>query len=104
MISLLHQSAGFFSQVFFTMNRYIYCKKHHKDFTLDTENWIFLHEKGWTDYFEPIDLQLENSNNDNYRSRYGHGYVIKDVSLWVLATNSDAKDKLAFEIRKYENI
>jgi hypothetical protein len=80
MISVLNRSTEFFSQFFFTMNHYIYCKKHKIDFTLDTENWTFSYEKGWTDYFEPIDLTFQDKNNNhNYSTRYGHGYIIEDV-------------------------
>lgn len=82
MISVLNRSAGFFSQFFFTMNHYIYCKKHQIDFTLNTENWTFSYEKGWTDYFEPIDLtfqETKETTHNNYSIRYGHGYIIEDV-------------------------
>lgn len=80
MISVLNRSTDFFSQFLFTMNHYIYCKKHKIDFTLDTENWTFSYEKGWTDYFEPIDLTFQDKNkNHNYSTRYGHGYIIEDV-------------------------
>lgn len=77
MISTLTSSAGFFSQFFFTMNHYIYCKKHRINFTLDTTHWLFSYKNGWTDYFKPIDLifTTENTNQINH----GHGTILEDV-------------------------
>jgi len=78
-ISILSRSAGFFSQFFFTINHYIYCMKNQISFTLKSDDWTFLYQHGWTDYFMPIELQFEESNHIN--REYGHGNVIEDVSF-----------------------
>jgi hypothetical protein len=78
-ISVLNRAAGFFSQFFFTMNHYIYCMKNKISFTLKSDDWTFLYQDGWTDYFMPIELRFEDS--DDINRQYGHGNVIEDVSF-----------------------
>lgn len=78
-ISVLNRSAGFFSQFFFTINHYIYCMKHKIGFFLKSDDWTFLYQHGWTDYFLPIESPLNTLNHIN--SEYGHGNVIEDISF-----------------------
>lgn len=78
-ISVLNRAAGFFSQFFFTVNHYIYCVKNKISFTLKSDDWTFLYQDGWTDYFMPIELNFEDSHHTN--AHYGHGNVIEDVSF-----------------------
>lgn len=77
MISVLNRSAGFFSQFFFTINHYIYCKKRQIDFSLDSSDWTFSYKEGWTDYFKPLELRFGNQSE---QCRYGHGTVLEDVA------------------------
>lgn len=77
MISVLNRSAGFFSQFFFTINHYMYCKKHRINFTLDSSDWTFSYKNGWTDYFKSFDLDFGNATTNE---RYGHGTVLENVS------------------------
>jgi len=77
-VSVLNRAAGFFSQFFFTVNHYIYCMKNKINFTLKSDEWTFLYQFGWTDYFLPFDLLF--NDNDNTNSQYGHGNVIEDVA------------------------
>jgi hypothetical protein len=53
---------GFFSIFFFCLNHYIYCKKNNKNFKMKTDKWLFAHKNGWTDYFEPVELNDGNEN------------------------------------------
>lgn len=78
MISVLNRAAGFFSQFFFTMNHYIYCKKRRINFRLDTTDWTFSYQNGWIDYFKPFDLVFDESAESN--ERHGHGTVLEEVS------------------------
>jgi hypothetical protein len=55
-ISKLDYSAGFYSQLFFVLNHYIYCKKNSINFIINSDNWLFKYKDGWDDYFEPITL------------------------------------------------
>jgi hypothetical protein len=78
-ISVLNRAAGFFSQFFFTINHYIYCMKNKISFTLKSDDWTFLYEFGWTDYFMPIELEFQDTNHININ--YGHGNIIENVSF-----------------------
>jgi hypothetical protein len=80
MISVLNKSAGFFSQFFFTINHYIYCKKRQIDFSLDSTEWTFSYKDGWTDYFKPIELRFGNECIPPVDGRYGHGTVLENVA------------------------
>lgn len=83
MISVLNRSAGFFSQFFFTINHYLYCKKHRINFTLDSSDWTFGIQHGWTDYFKSFDLVFENGTT--FGGCYGHGKVLEDVPFYDYA-------------------
>jgi hypothetical protein len=67
-ISKLTTKAGFFSQFFFMVNHYIYCKKHNRTFKLDSTNWLYKYSKGWTDYF--IDIDFNGNDADKFRSSH----------------------------------
>lgn len=77
MISILNRAAGFFSQFFFTINHYIYCKKRRINFRLDTSDWTFSYKEGWTDYFKSFDVVFDGSSETN--ERHGHGTVLEDI-------------------------
>lgn len=53
--------SGFYSQLLFKLNHYIYCKKYNRAFKMSHHNWPYTYEKGWTDYFEPIELDGNKS-------------------------------------------
>ena len=80
MISVLNKSAGFFSQFFFTMNHYMYCKKRQIDFTVDSSEWTFSYKNWWTDYFKSIDLRFGDKCSEPSDVRYGHGNVLEDYT------------------------
>lgn len=50
----LGSSAGFFSELFFVLNSFIYAKLHKYAFQLDTSRWSYKIKNGWSDYFEPL--------------------------------------------------
>lgn len=62
----LEKNAGFFSMLFFLLNHYIYCKKTHTNFKVDTTNWLYKYNFGWLDYFESIDLSYNESKEIHY--------------------------------------
>jgi len=51
---------GFFSQFFFAMNIFIYCKINNINFVIDSSNWLFSYKLGWEDYFLNIDIYDKN--------------------------------------------
>jgi hypothetical protein len=59
-ITKLDYSAGFYSQLFFLINHYIYCKNNEINYIIDTDDWLFKYKDGWTDYFEPIILSYSS--------------------------------------------
>lgn len=60
LISILNNRGGFFSQFFFLMNHYIYCRINKINFVILSENWTYKSEKGWEDYFEPVTLSFSD--------------------------------------------
>lgn len=79
-ISVMNNIAGFYSMFFFTMNHYIYCKKNHVSFQLDTKSWLFKYKNGWTDYFEPIDFTETEQNETTVI--YSHNAEIEKFPIW----------------------
>jgi len=78
----LNKSAGFYSQFFFTMNHYIYCKKNNIDFKIDSNEWLFKFMNGWTDYFNDVHLFFKNNNYKDDEVKYlKHCDVIKDYNI-----------------------
>jgi len=84
--------AGFYSTFFFTINHYIYCKKHNKNFKINSEGWVFKSHLGWEDYF--INTELKNINNSSNTKDFGHQNVLEDYSI-------DEYRKAIPEIYKY---
>jgi hypothetical protein len=78
-ISKLDHTAGFYSQLFFLINHYIYCKENKQNFKINSVNWIYRSKEGWTDYFKPIELKYSVSNSDN--KTYGHKNIIDNYSI-----------------------
>ena len=78
-VSKLGQSAGFYSQLFFLINHYIYCKENKKNFKIDSENWIYKSKNGWTDYFKPIELNFYESSK--FKKIYSHNDIIENYTI-----------------------
>jgi hypothetical protein len=61
---------GFYSQLFFTLNHYIYCKSNNINFRINSDTWLFLYKNGWSDYFNNIELNFYESNIiKNYKTK-----------------------------------
>jgi hypothetical protein len=75
--SELNKSAGFYSQFFFLLNHYLYCKENKRNFRINSENWIYKYDNGWTDYFIPTEL---NYNDEEYIKK-GHPEIVSDYKL-----------------------
>ena len=78
-ISKLGSNGGFFSELFFMVNHYIHCKKHNRTFKLDTTNWLYKFEEGWTDYFNAIDF--DGNDADDQTHTMGHIYLFEHFPL-----------------------
>jgi hypothetical protein len=79
-VSLLNQSSGFYSVLFFSMNHYIYCKKNKKNFKINDDGWLYKYNNGWTDYFEYNTLIFDYLDN-NDTTNVGHGNTLDDFSI-----------------------
>ena len=81
------KDAGFFSSFFFMINHYLYAKINKHSFRLNTENWLFKSENGWTDYFLPIDfdpfviLQSNNKNEEKIQEIHGHAKMLANYPM-----------------------
>jgi len=78
-ISVLNKSSGFFSQLFFMFNHYLYCYNNFINFKLESSNWLFTYKDGWTDYFEDINLQFHPHIAKSHK--YNHGNVIFNYTI-----------------------
>jgi hypothetical protein len=78
-ISILDSSAGFYSQLFFLLNHYLYAEEKKLKFIIDSSNWLFKFNKGWNDYF--ITFNADNIVDKNNSNKYKHGNVIKDYKI-----------------------
>lgn len=77
-ISKLNDNTGFYSQLFFLINHYVYCKLNQQNFKINSINWIYRTNQGWTDYFKPIELNYHTSNEEKI---YGHSEIIENYSI-----------------------
>ena len=100
-VSVLSNSAGFFSMFFFTLNHYLYCKKNNINFKIESENWTYKKELGWTDYFKDVELSYNdnsNINNAGYANTLGefnlreYKNAISEIYIY--------NDKTSYEIQK----
>ena len=79
--SILDDSAGFFSMLFFSINQYIYCKKNDISFTLDSNNWLYKSKNGWTDYFSH-EIELKGTNKEDIMRTYRHGNFLGEHTMY----------------------
>ena len=68
-ISVLSNGPGFYASFFIMLNHYIYCKKHKKNFKINSENWLYKKQDGWTDYFKNTELKY-NDNVDTQQIEF----------------------------------
>ena len=62
LISKWDNSSGFYSELAFKLNHYLYCKKYNINYKTNSDRWPYKFKNGWTDYFEDIEL-ISNKNN-----------------------------------------
>lgn len=78
--SKFNDVAGFYSNLFFAMNHYIYAKQNGYSFTLDSKDWILSSEDGWNDYFEPMTLSpVKGCHKKNKVA--GHNQILENYKL-----------------------
>jgi hypothetical protein len=77
--TVLNKSAGFYSQLFFLLNHYLYAKKNELSFKVKSDEWLFKFKTGWEDYFKNIDIEMTDDLNNN--SFYGHHQQICECTI-----------------------
>jgi len=82
------KDAGFFSSLFFMINHYLYAKINKRSFRLNTENWLFKAEKGWMDYFLPIDCDpfVSSQSNQIEKEIHGHAKILANYPMILYRT------------------
>jgi hypothetical protein len=97
--SILAKQAGFYSQLFFLLDHYLFSKSNNCNFIISSNEWIFKYKLGWEDYF--INVDITNGNN-NFNRRVGHHEQICNcpISLYksaiknVYVYNNLVKEKI----------
>ena len=116
-ISVLSKNnAGFFSGFYCMVNHYIYCKKHKKNFKINSEDWLFKKQHGWTDYFKNIELKynddvdtqqpgflniLEDFPIKDYKHNIPELYIYNDKTINEI---QKTKERLNLLNKKYDSI
>lgn len=102
--SILTRTAGFYSQFFFLLNHYIYCKYNKINFRIISDNWTYKSVKGWEDYFEPVSLSFSDVIEEK---EYSWPNVIWDYSIKEYEQNIPElykyNKKTILEIEKVKN-
>jgi len=99
--------AGFYCRIFYIFNHYLYCKIHKINFSIDSYNWIFSSENGWTDYFEDIRLQYYETDKriDKHLHETLDDYTLKeyrDIIPEVYRYNNKTKKQIENTRNRFE--
>ena len=65
LISHWDNGSGFYSVLAFKLNHYLYCKKYNINYKTTSHNWPYKFKNGWTDYFQDVELKLNEDTKDN---------------------------------------
>ena len=82
-ISILNRDSGFFSQLFFLLNHFLYADENKCEFIIDSGNWLFKFNNGWSDYFLIYDnlVGTNPENNLNNTIVLKHGNILKQYKI-----------------------
>ena len=75
--TILGKAAGFYSQLFFLINHYLYAKKNNLQFNVKSDEWLFRFKNGWEDYFKNIDIKINNIHDLNNYYVGHHNQIIE---------------------------
>ena len=75
--TILGKAAGFYSQLFFLINHYLYAKKNNLSFNVKSDEWLFRFKNGWEDYFKNIDIKINNIHDLNNYYVGHHNQIIE---------------------------
>jgi hypothetical protein len=97
--SVLAKSSGFYSQLFFLLEHYLFSINNKCNFIISSSEWLFKYQLGWEDYFVNVDI---TNGNNNVNMSVTHYKVIGNcpVSLYksaiknVYVYNNLVKEKI----------
>lgn len=99
--TILSKSAGFYSQLFFLLNHYLYAKNNNLSFKVKSNEWLFKFKNGWEDYFKNIDIKMNNIHDlNNYC--FGHHQQIFECTITEYKTA--IKEIYVYNDNVYEKI
>ena len=76
--SHLGKESGFFSMLFFTFNHALYAESNYLNYRINTDSWMYKFEDGWTDYFEPYEI---NHHIQIFHVNKSYPNVLTDYSI-----------------------
>jgi hypothetical protein len=79
-ISVLDKVSGFYSELFFMINHYLYARKTNQRFILWAKDWLFRSVYGWTDYFKACDTGTLQDNEEKHT--FGFNQLPDNFSMW----------------------
>jgi hypothetical protein len=101
--TILGNEAGFYSQLFFLVNHYLYCKNNNIKFIVNSDKWLFKYKNGWEDYFLNININegLDLNNCFSHHQQIGDFSILdyKDAIKEIYIYNSTISTKIN-EIKK----
>ena len=65
LISNWDNGSGFYSELAFKLNHYLYCKKYNINYKTNSVKWPYKYKNGWTDYFLDVELKLNDINTSD---------------------------------------
>lgn len=58
---------GFYAMLRCTLNHYLYCKKNKINFKINSNEWLYKVNNGWTDYFDNTELNFNKIDNNRVK-------------------------------------
>lgn len=90
----LGASSGFFSEIFYMIRTYLYCKKYKYVFAINSSKWLYKHTLGWHDYFTTLE-ETHKTPNDIIQS-----FAYTPPELYGLVSNGNLN--VDFTLKEYQ--
>jgi hypothetical protein len=92
-------SYGFYAMLLATVSNYYNFEKEQKNFKIVLDNWIYKYKYGWIDYFEPVDIKLNEDNN--YKESVWN--EVKNIKIKDIINTIPKIYKYNLEVTEYIN-
>jgi hypothetical protein len=81
LISNWDTGSGFYSQLLFKLNHYLYCKKYNINYKTNSDNWQYKFKTGWTDYFNDVTLNSKQMEAPRMHTLNGCCTILEQFPL-----------------------